>query len=85
LGGPLSGLADWVTDLIEATGYVGVGVLVALANVFSPVPVELVVVLCGLVAGEEVLLLALVVASASSPGRRGSRSGKRRAAPRGRR
>jgi len=63
---PLYGLADWATDLIESTGYVGVGVLVALANVLPPVPVELIVVLSGFVAGEEALWLPLVVLSATA-------------------
>lgn len=66
MAGALSGLTDWATDLIEATGYAGVGVLVALANVLPPVPVELIVMLCGFVAGEEALWLPMVVMSATA-------------------
>lgn len=65
-GGPFSGLADWATDRIEFTGYVGVGALVALANVLPPLPVEVILLLAGFVAGEEyVLWLPGVVAAAT--------------------
>jgi membrane protein DedA with SNARE-associated domain len=33
-----SGLADWVTDVVDSLGYIGVALLVALENVFPPIP-----------------------------------------------
>ena len=63
-GGPLSGPADWATDVIEAAGYAGVGTLVALANVLPPVPVEVLLPLAGFVAGDgRLLFLGVVVAA----------------------
>lgn len=65
MSGPLSGLADWVTDVIEYAGYPGVGALVALANVVPPIPVEAILPLAGFVAGEGRLWFPLVVAAAT--------------------
>jgi membrane protein DedA with SNARE-associated domain len=47
----LDGLVDWVTDVVETVGYVGVAFLVALENVFPPIPSEVVLPLAGFVAG----------------------------------
>ena len=47
----LDDLSDWVTDIIETLGYVGVAVLVALESLFPPVPSEVVLPLAGFVAG----------------------------------
>lgn len=66
-GGPFAGFADWATDFIEFTGYVGVGALVALANVFPPLPAEVVLLLGGFVSGQEYgLWLPGVVAAATA-------------------
>jgi membrane protein DedA with SNARE-associated domain len=46
----LSGLTDWVTDVIDALGYLGVGVLVAIENLFPPIPSEIVLPFAGFVA-----------------------------------
>ena len=46
----LSGLSDWVTDVIDALGYVGVALLVALENLFPPIPSEIVLPFAGFVA-----------------------------------
>jgi len=48
----LSSLADWVTDVIDALGYVGVALLVALENVFPPIPSEIVLPFAGFVAAD---------------------------------
>lgn len=64
-GGPLSGPADWATDVIEAAGYAGVGALVALANVLPPVPVEVILPLAGFVTGDGRLLFPGVVVAAT--------------------
>jgi membrane protein DedA with SNARE-associated domain len=46
----LSSLADWVTDVIDRLGYVGVALLVALENLFPPIPSEIVLPFAGFVA-----------------------------------
>ena len=46
----LSGLSDWVVDVIDALGYVGVALLVALENLFPPIPSEIVLPFAGFVA-----------------------------------
>lgn len=47
----LDDLTGWVTDVIDALGYVGVGFLVALESIFPPIPSEVVLPLAGFVAG----------------------------------
>ena len=34
----LENLTDWATDIVERLGYLGVAMLVALENVFPPIP-----------------------------------------------
>jgi membrane protein DedA with SNARE-associated domain len=46
----LSSLADWVTDVIDKLGYAGVALLVALENLFPPIPSEIVLPFAGFVA-----------------------------------
>ena len=46
----LSSLADWVTDVIDRLGYIGVALLVALENLFPPIPSEIVLPFAGFVA-----------------------------------
>ena len=48
----LNEIADWVTRVIESLGYVGVAVLVALENVFPPIPSEVVLPFAGFVASD---------------------------------
>ena len=43
----LSGISDWVTNIVETLGYVGVAALIALENVFPPLPSELILPLAG--------------------------------------
>lgn len=47
----LDGLVDWVTRIVETVGYGGVAFLVALENLFPPIPSEVVLPLAGFVAG----------------------------------
>lgn len=47
----LNDLTDWVSEVITALGYAGVAFLVALENVFPPIPSEVVLPLAGFVAG----------------------------------
>ena len=46
----LTDLTQWVTDVVESLGYVGVALLVAIENVFPPIPSEVVLGLAGFVA-----------------------------------
>jgi membrane protein DedA with SNARE-associated domain len=48
----LSGLSEWVTDVIRELGYVGVALLVALENLFPPIPSEIVLPFAGFVASD---------------------------------
>ncbi len=66
MSSPLGDLADWTKDAIEVAGYAGVGVLVALANIIPPIPVELILPLAGFLAGEGKLSYPLVVLSATA-------------------
>jgi membrane protein DedA with SNARE-associated domain len=45
-----SSLADWVTDVIDELGYLGVALLVFLENLFPPIPSEIVLPFAGFVA-----------------------------------
>jgi membrane protein DedA with SNARE-associated domain len=46
----LGDLASWVTDVVDALGYLGVALLVVLENVFPPIPSEIVLPFAGFVA-----------------------------------
>ena len=46
----LSSLSEWVTDVIDRLGYVGVALLIALENLFPPIPSEIVLPFAGFVA-----------------------------------
>lgn len=48
----LGDLSAWVSDVIEAIGYAGVAVLVALESVFPPIPSEVVLPFAGFYAGK---------------------------------
>jgi membrane protein DedA with SNARE-associated domain len=43
----LENLTDWATDIVERLGYLGVALLVAIENVFPPIPSEVVLGLAG--------------------------------------
>lgn len=45
-------IAEWVTDVIEALGYPGLTVLVALETVFPPIPSEIILPLAGFLTGQ---------------------------------
>jgi membrane protein DedA with SNARE-associated domain len=62
----LTGLAGWVSDVIEALGPLGVGLLVALENLFPPIPSEVVLPLAGFLAGQGRMALPLVIAAATA-------------------
>ncbi|REE96525.1 DedA family protein [Thermomonospora umbrina] len=57
-------IADWIADVIDAMGAVGVGLLTALENLFPPVPSEVVLPLAGFTASEgRVNVVAVTVAA----------------------
>jgi membrane protein DedA with SNARE-associated domain len=61
----LTGLAGVATDVMDALGEVGVGVLVLAENVFPPVPSEVVLPLAGYLASRGRMDLLLVVVAAT--------------------
>lgn len=61
----LTGLAGVAADVMTALGEVGVGVLVALENLFPPIPSEVVLPLAGFLASQGRMDLLLVVVAAT--------------------
>lgn len=61
-------LTDWVIDVIDAIGYAGVAFLVALENVFPPIPSEIVLPAAGFAAnqGDANVILMIVAATIGS-------------------
>ena len=64
----LTDLAEWVTDVVDAMGYAGVFLLVALENVFPPIPSEVILPFAGFVArdGEANVFGMIAAATAGS-------------------
>jgi membrane protein DedA with SNARE-associated domain len=60
-----SSLADWVTDVIDKLGYLGVALLVALENLFPPIPSEIVLPFAGFVARDGRANLVGMIAAAT--------------------
>ena len=59
-----SSLADWVTEVIDDLGYVGVALLVALENLFPPIPSEIVLPFAGFVARDGgATLVGMIIAA----------------------
>jgi len=60
----LDGLVDWVTSVVETLGYWGVAALVALENLFPPIPSEVILPLAGFVSVEgEASVVGMVIAA----------------------
>jgi len=60
----LDGLVDWVTSVVESLGYWGVAGLVALENLFPPIPSEVILPLAGFVSVEgEASVVGMVIAA----------------------
>lgn len=61
----LDGIAGWAVDTIESLGEVGVGALIALENVFPPIPSEIILPFAGFASsqGDVNLVLAWVAAT----------------------
>jgi membrane protein DedA with SNARE-associated domain len=64
----LSGLAEWVAGVVDQLGYVGLLLLVALENLFPPLPSELILPLAGFLVGQGRMdfVLAFAFATAGS-------------------
>lgn len=58
-------LTSWVTDVVERLGYLGVAFLVALENVFPPIPSEIILPLAGFLTGEGKFNFFLMVLAAT--------------------
>jgi membrane protein DedA with SNARE-associated domain len=61
----LTGLAGVATDVMDALGEIGVGVLVLAENVFPPIPSEVVLPLAGYLASRDRMDLTLVIVAAT--------------------
>jgi membrane protein DedA with SNARE-associated domain len=57
-------MIDTITDIVETVGYLGVALLVAVENVFPPIPSEVVLPLAGFVAGRgDASLIGMIAAA----------------------
>ncbi len=61
MGELLGNLAEWIKQLIETLGYPGIVLVMALENVFPPIPSELVMPLAGFMAAEGTFNLGAVI------------------------
>jgi membrane protein DedA with SNARE-associated domain len=60
----LENLTDWATDIVERLGYFGVAMLVALENLFPPIPSEVVLGLAGYTASQgEAWVVGMIIAA----------------------
>lgn len=60
----IEGLTDWVIGVVESFGYVGVAFLVALENVFPPIPSEVVLGLAGFVSSRgDAWIVGMIIAA----------------------
>lgn len=57
---------DWITGLMQQSGYLGVLLLMVAENVFPPIPSELVMPLAGFIAARGELNILLVVAAGTA-------------------
>lgn len=60
-----TGITGWVVDVIDSIGEVGVGVLIAIENLFPPIPSEVILPLAGFRANEGELNVVLAWISAT--------------------
>ncbi len=60
----LDSLTNWATDIVERLGYLGVALLVALENVFPPIPSEVVLGLAGYTASRgDAWVVGMIIAA----------------------
>lgn len=62
----LADLTGWITDVVGSLGYLGVAVLIAVENLFPPLPLELILPLAGQVAGQGQLSVVGVMVAATA-------------------
>jgi membrane protein DedA with SNARE-associated domain len=72
MGGLIGGLAQWIVEVVYASGYVGVGLLVAAGYLHLLVPTQLVLPLAGFLVGEGRFSFPLVLAASTIGGVVGS-------------
>lgn len=56
---------DWITSVVEQTGYLGIALLMLAENVFPPIPSELIMPLAGFTAAKGELNIVLTVIAGS--------------------
>jgi membrane protein DedA with SNARE-associated domain len=54
-------MLEWITDIMHSLGYVGIGLLMFLENLFPPIPSELIMPLAGFTVGQGKMQFAPVV------------------------
>ena len=60
----LQNLTDWATEIVERLGYLGVAMLVAIENVFPPIPSEVVLGLAGYTASQgDAWVVGMIIAA----------------------
>src|SRR5687768_13383192 len=57
---------DWITAIVERTGYLGIALLMFVENVFPPIPSELIMPLAGFTAARGDLDIVLVVVAGTA-------------------
>lgn len=58
-------LLNWITDLMQSLGYVGIAFLMFLDNIFPPIPSELIMPTAGFISSQGKLNLVLVIIAGS--------------------
>lgn len=61
-------MAEWITSIVEAMGYIGIAVLMFIENVFPPIPSELIMPMAGFAAarGDFTLVGAIIAGTVGS-------------------
>ncbi len=59
-------MTDWITNLIESTGYVGIMLLMFLENLFPPLPSEVIMPMAGFTASRGELSIVGVIAAGTA-------------------
>ncbi|MEA1071549.1 DedA family protein [Sphingomonas sp. LY160] len=59
-------MTNWIVDLIDKTGYLGIAFLMFLETVFPPIPSEIIMSIAGVAAGQGKLHYGLVVAAGTA-------------------
>lgn len=61
----MGGLAQWIMNVVETLGYLGLAALIALENLFPPLPSELILPLAGFLTGRGEMSFPLAIAAAT--------------------